>query len=169
MISKTLEAALNDQINKEFYSEHLYLSMAAACSSKFNLDGVANHFIVQGQEEHFHAMKYFNFVLEKGGNVELKDVKQVKTEFASIEEIAEETLEHEQFVTASINNIMDIAIKESDHAVASFLKWFIDEQVEEEASAEAILNKIKLINGNGMGLLMLDQELSNKVFAPPVA
>ncbi len=168
MLSKALEKAINDQIKKEFYSEHLYLSMAAACSGKFNLNGIANHFIVQGQEEHFHAMKFFNFVIDRGAKLQMQAFDQVTIDFKSVEEIFEINLKHEQEVTASINAIMDLAIKESDHAVVSFLKWFIDEQVEEEATAETILKKLKLIAGNGMGLLMLDQELAQRVFTPPV-
>lgn len=166
MLSQKLQDAFNSQINKELYSEYLYLSMAAYCFSQ-DLDGFANYFMVQTQEEHFHAMKMFNFVNDRGGRVILKPIDGPDTEFKSIVEIYEKTFEHEQFVTKSINELMDVAIKESDHAAASFLKWFIDEQVEEEATVSKILAKLKLINGEGHGTLMLDTELAARVFTPP--
>jgi ferritin len=140
--------------------------MAAHCSTA-NMDGFANHFLVQAQEEHFHAMKFFNFVNDRGGKVELKAITAPKVHFKSLIEIFEETLEHEKKVTASINNLMDIAIKEKDHALISFLKWYVDEQVEEESTVGKILHKLKLIGGDGHGLLMIDNELAAKVFTPP--
>ena len=166
MLSQKLQDAFNSQINKELYSEYLYLSMAAYCFSQ-DLDGFANYFMVQTQEEHFHAMKMFNFVNERGGRVILKPIDGPETEFKSVVEVYEKTYEHEQFVTKSINELMDVAIKESDHAAASFLKWFIDEQVEEEATVSKILAKLKLIGGEGHGMLMLDAELAARVFTPP--
>lgn len=166
MLSKTLQNAINEQINKEFFSEYLYLSMAAYCYTA-NMDGIANYFLVQAQEEHFHAMKFFNFVNDRGGKVELKAIAAPKVHFKSLIEIFEETLEHEKLVTASINKLMDIAIKEKDHALISFLKWYVDEQVEEESTVGKILHKLKLIDGDGHGLLMIDSELAAKVFTPP--
>ncbi len=167
MLSKNLQKAINDQINKEFFSEYLYLSMAAHCKT-VNMDGIANYFLVQAQEEHFHAMKFFNFVNDRGGKVELKAIAAPKVHFKSLIEIFEETLEHEKLVTASIHGLMELAIKEKDHAVTSFLKWYVDEQVEEEATVGKILHKLKLIGAEGHGLLMIDNELAAKVFTPPV-
>jgi ferritin len=166
MLSQKLQDAFNTQINKELFSEYLYLSMAAYCYSQ-DLDGFANYFMVQTQEEHFHAMKMFNFVTDCGGKVILTPIAGPEVEFKSILEIYEKTLAHEQFITKSINELTSLAIKENDHASASFLKWFIDEQVEEEATVTKILSKLKLIKGEGQGLLMLDTELAARVFTPP--
>lgn len=168
MLSQKLQDAFNAQINKELYSEYLYLSMAAYCYT-LDLDGFANYFMVQTQEEHFHAMKMFNFVNERGGKVILKQIDGPETDFKSVIDVYEKTYEHEQFVTKSINELMDVAMKENDHAAASFLKWFIDEQVEEEATVSKILAKLKLIGGEGHGMLMLDSELAARVFTPPAA
>ncbi len=166
MISTKLQEAINSQINKELFSEYLYLSMAAYCESE-NLDGIANFFHVQTKEEHFHAMKFFAYLNERGGRVKLMPIEGPQTDFKSIEDIFEQTLRHEQFVTKSINEIMDLAIKENDHATKSFLQWFIDEQVEEEATAEKLLHKVKLISGHPHGLFMLDKELAARTFNPP--
>jgi len=168
MLSQKLQDAFNAQINKELYSEYLYLSMAAYCYT-LDLDGFANYFMVQTQEEHFHAMKMFNFVNERGGKIILKQIDGPQTDFKSVIDVYEKTYEHEQFVTKSINELMDVAMKENDHAAASFLKWFIDEQVEEEATVSKILAKLKLIGGEGHGMLMLDTELAARVFTPPAA
>jgi ferritin len=168
MLSQKLQDAFNAQINKELFSEYLYLSMAAYCFSQ-DLDGFANYFMVQTQEEHFHAMKMFNFVTDCGGKVILAPIAGPEVEFKSIVEIYEKTLAHEQFITKSINELTSLALKENDHASASFLKWFIDEQVEEEATVTKILSKLKLIKGEGQGLLMLDTELAARVFTPPAA
>ncbi len=168
MISPKLQDAINSQINKELFSEYLYLSMAAYSESE-NFDGIANHFHVQAQEEHFHAMKFFGYLNERGGRVKLMPIEGPQVDFKSFEEIFDLTLKHEQFVTKSINDIMDLAIKENDHATKSFLQWFIDEQVEEEASAEKLLHKVKMISGHPHGLFMLDKELAARTFTPPAA
>lgn len=166
MLSKNLQSAINEQINKEFFSEYLYLSMAAHCYT-INMEGFANYFLVQAQEEHFHGMKFFHFVNDLGGKVALRGIDAPKVDYKSLIEVFEETLAHEQVVTRSINDLMDVAIKERDHAVISFLKWFIDEQVEEESTVGKILHKLKLIGEDGHGLLMIDSELATKVFTPP--
>ncbi|MCK5147270.1 ferritin [bacterium] len=167
MISKKLEQAINEQINKELFSEYLYLSMASYCSS-IGLDGFENFFLVQVEEERFHAMKMYKFLNERGGRVIMKAIDQPETQFESALQVLEKTYEHEQYVSKLINELMDLAIAENDHAAKSFLNWFVDEQVEEEASMENILNKLKLIGGEGNGLLMLDKELAARVFTPPV-
>jgi ferritin len=168
MISKKLQDALNDQINKEVFSEYLYLSMAAYAHSN-DMDGIANFFQVQAQEEHFHAMKIFNFIIDRDGKVELKAIDAPKVDFSSFIDVFEETLKHEQYVSKTINDLADLAIKENDHAVVSFLKWYIDEQVEEEANASKILNRVKIVEGKGQGLLMIDTELASRTFSPPAA
>lgn len=166
MVSKVIIDAFNEQINKELYSEYLYLSMASYFSSQ-GLDGFENFFLIQVEEERFHAMKMYKFLNERGGRVHLKAIDKPKTEFNSPLKVFELAYKHEQFVTKLINDLMDIAIKENDHATKSFLNWFIDEQVEEEASMETILNKLKLIDGKGHGMLMLDKDLAIRTFNPP--
>ena len=168
MLSIKLQEVLNEQINKELYSEYFYLSMEAYLRT-IDLDGIANFFSVQTQEEHFHAMKIYNFIIDKGGTVVLKKIDAPPVDFKSVVDVFEQTLEHEKLVTKSINDLMDAAVKENDHAVISFLKWYVDEQVEEEANVTRILSKLKLIGGEGHGLLMIDQELAARTFTPPPA
>lgn len=168
MLSGKLQTELNKQMNNEFFAEYEYLSMAAYFHA-MNLDGIANYFHVQAQEEHFHAMKIFHFVLDKGGKVELQQIAQPDVTFKSPIEVFEKALGHEKKVTKSINDLMDEAIKENDHAVNSFLKWYVDEQVEEEALASKALGKMELIGGKGEGLLILDQEYASRSFTPPAA
>jgi len=165
MLTKKLQDALNEQINKEFFAEYLYLSMSAYLES-IEMEGFANYFNVQAQEEHFHAMKMFNFVHDKGGRVILKALKEPKSEYTSVVNVIEESLEHERFVTKCINELMDTAIKENDHSVKSFLEWYVDEQVEEEATISKLLAKLKLIKGEGFGLLTLDTQLGTRKYQP---
>jgi len=163
MISQKLQDAINNQINKELFSEYYYLSMAAYLSS-VGLNGFENFFLIQVQEERFHAMKMYNFLNERGGRVVLSQIDTPKTEFTSSLEVFQLAYEHEQYVTKLINELMDTAIAENDHAARSFLNWFVDEQVEEEASMEGIVNKLELIKGEGNGILMLDKELGARTF-----
>ena len=165
MLTKKLQDALNEQINKEFFAEYLYLSMSAYLES-IEMEGFANYFNVQAQEEHFHAMKMFNFVHDKGGRVILKSLKEPKSEYTSVVNVIEESLKHERYVTKSINELMDVAIKENDHSVKSFLEWYVDEQVEEEATISRLLAKLKLIKGEGFGLLTLDSQLGARKYTP---
>ncbi len=165
MISKTLEKAINLQINKELYSEYLYVAMQAWFANQ-NLDGFANWMMVQGKEEHDHAMKFFNYVIERGGSVELLAIEKPPKTFTKPLKAFQMALEHEQFITKSINQLMDLAIKESDHAAKSFLQWYVDEQVEEEANADKIVHKLEMIKDNPQGLYMLDNELAQRVYVP---
>ena len=167
MISKKLQNAINKQINKELYSEYLYLSMAAYLES-IGLEGFTNFIKVQVQEERFHTMKFFDYVNERGGRVILEAIARPQIEFKSPVEIFEIAYKHEQYVTKLINALMEVAIKENDHAAKSFLNWYIDEQVEEEASMDKILNQLKMIGGKGQGMLMLDKDLATRTFTPPV-
>ena len=166
MIPKKVEEAINKQINHELFSEYFYLSMAAYFESE-GLSGFANFFRVQGEEERFHAMKFFDYLNERGGRVVLEAIKKPMTDFNSSVEVFDMAYKHEQLVTSLINDLMDISIKEKDFATMSLLNWFIDEQVEEEASMEKILNQLKMIDGKGNGLLMLDKELGARTFTPP--
>ncbi|MBN2899661.1 MAG: ferritin [Clostridia bacterium] len=168
MINPKLEKAINEQINAELYSAYLYLSMGAYFEEK-GLAGFANWMRVQFEEEQFHGLKFFGYLAERGGRVLLDAIDKPETEWDSPIAVFTEVVKHEAHVTSLINNLIDISIEERDHATKSFLNWFIDEQVEEEAAAADILNQLKLVEGDGRGLLMLDRELATRVFTPPVA
>jgi ferritin len=158
MLKKKLEEAMNEQINAEYYSSYLYLSMSAYFDS-LNLSGFAHWMRAQSQEELMHALKFFAYVNERGGRVTLKAIDAPETEWASPLKVFEETLKHEEHVTSLINQLMDLAIKENDHAAKGFLQWFVNEQVEEEASASAIVEKLKMIKDAPGALFMMDREL----------
>ncbi|MBW6516012.1 MAG: ferritin [Candidatus Cloacimonetes bacterium] len=161
MFSEKLEKELNLQINKEFYAQYLYLSMSAYAES-IGLDGIAHWFRAQSEEEYTHAMKIFDFVNEKGGRVILEPIKKPKHDFKSVKQLFELALEHEKFVTDSINKLLELAMKEKEHSTVSFLKWFVDEQVEEEDSVNNILDKFQYIKDSGMGLIHLNNALGNR-------
>ncbi len=165
MLNKKLEEALNAQINAEFWSAYLYLSMSSDMSDK-GMAGVANWFAIQFKEEQDHAMKFFNYVISRGGKVTLKPIEKVDTEWKSPLVAFEQTLQHEEKVTSLINDLYALAEQEKDYATQSMLKWFIDEQVEEEENAKAIIDTLKLIGDNGYGLYQLDKELATRVYTP---
>jgi len=167
MMNKRVEEIINKQINAEMYSAYLYLSMAAHFESE-NLSGFANWMRVQFEEEQFHALKFYDYIVSCGGKVTLEAIDQPQTTWKSPLEIFEHALEHEKHVTALINKIQDVAEEEKDRATQNLLIWFIDEQIEEESNAEKIVNELKMINGEGHGLLMIDREMSTRVFVPPV-
>jgi ferritin len=166
MISEKMQEALNQQINAELYSSYLYLSMSSYYTS-INLPGFANWMNVQAQEELVHAMKFYTFVNDRGGHAILKGIEGPKTDWSSPVEPFEDAFAHEQKVTSLINNLVNLAIDEKDHATRTFLDWFVNEQVEEEASADAVIKQLKLIGGTGNGLFMIDRELVTRVFVPP--
>lgn len=168
MLKENVQNAINEQINAEQYSALLYLSMSAWFSKK-GLPGFANWMYVQYQEEFTHANKFFNYVNERGGQAKLKAIAQMPTEWEGIIEVVEATLAHEQHVTELINKLVDVAVQEKDHATQSFLKWFVDEQVEEEANVTEILDTLKLISGQGNGIFMLDRELKGRAFVDSTA
>jgi len=163
MISKKMQTAIDEQINAEIWSAYLYLSMSAYFERQ-NLRGFANWTKIQWQEEITHAIKFFDFVHSRGGQVILKPIAAVPADWKNAIEVFSETLKHEQHVTALINNLANIAVEEKDHATNSMLQWFIAEQIEEEANAEQILVQLKMIGDNGYGMLMLDRELAARVF-----
>ncbi len=168
MVSEKMEKLLNEQIQKEFYSAYLYLSFESYFASR-NLDGFAHWFMVQAMEERDHAIIFVNYLNQVGGRVKLLPLDAPEWDFKSIEEVINKQLEHERFVTSSIYNIADQAALERDHKTSSFLKWFIDEQAEEEAAAERNLSKIRLVGENdGKGILMLDAEMAVRVYVIPV-
>ena len=166
MINEKMTQALNEQINAELYSAYLYLSMAAYFES-VNLPGFANWMRAQTQEELMHAMKIYDFVNERGGRVLLKAIEQPPVEWKSPLAVFEATYKHEQKVTGLINELVNLAIEEKDHATNAFLQWFINEQVEEEKSASDIVGKLKLIEANPEGMYMLDKEMGQRIFTPP--
>ncbi len=163
MLKEKMEKALNEQINKEMFSAYLYLSMSAYAQT-LGLPGVANWMKIQAQEELTHANKFFDYVHERNSRVLLQPIAGVDTEFGSVIEMFERVLEHEQMVTDSINNLVDISIELSDHATRSMLMWFVDEQVEEEASVQEIIDQLKMVEGKGHGLFMIDKDLGQRVF-----
>jgi ferritin len=168
MISKKMEKALNEQVNAELFSAYLYLSMEAYFKS-LNLNGFANWMRVQTQEEVAHAMKIYEFINERGGRIILKAIDGPDTEWESPLEVFKAVYEHEQKVTGLINNLVNLAIEEKDHATNTFLQWFVNEQVEEEASADAIVQQLKIMADAPGGIFMLDRELAQRVFTPPTA
>ncbi|WP_129599907.1 ferritin [Anaerophilus nitritogenes] len=166
MISEQLMKVLNDQMNYEFYSAHVYLAMAGFCASE-DLDGFSNFFIVQAEEERFHAMKIFNYISEMGGRVNISSFEYPENEYESILDVFKKGLAHEKIVTQRIYDLTDLATKEKEHATISFLKWFIDEQVEEESTFGSLVKKLERISENSNALYMLDTELSQRTFTPP--
>ena len=160
--------ALNDQLNSELYSAYLYLSMAAYFQS-VNLSGFANWMRVQAMEEEVHAMKFFDFITERGGRVNLNDIQKPPHEWESPLKAFQSVYDHEKIVTGLINDLVDISLEEKDHAAYNMLQWFVSEQVEEESSADDIVQKLKLIGGEGSGLFIVDRELAQRVFVMPVA
>ena len=167
MIDKKLEAAFCDQINKEFYSEYLYLAMKIKFM-EWNLQGFVNWFDVQVQEEHAHGMGMFNYLDERGGNIELMSIDKPEVKGNTPLEVIEHVLEHEQFVTSRINHLYDVAEEVKDRAAMHLLDWYIKEQVEEEANVGGLLATLKLIGDDKKALLLLDEKLAQRVFNPPV-
>ena len=167
MISQRLLNELNKQINFEFYSAHIYLAMAAYCAAE-DFDGFANFFTVQAEEEKFHAMKFYNYVNEMNGRVVLEGMPDPQNDYKSLLDAFEVSYAHEKIVTSKIYNLTDIATEEREHATISLLKWFIDEQVEEEATFSGIIKKLQRIKDDPASLYMLDTQLAARVFVPPV-
>ncbi len=166
MLSTKLQDALNEQINAEFWSAYLYLSMAM----QFEADGragVANWFRIQFKEELAHVEIFINYVNQRGGRVVLKPIAEVPTQWSSPLEAFKDTLDHEQKVTSLINALYALAEEEHDYATRDRLNWFVSEQVEEEETARQLIDKFTLIGDNGMGLYMLDQELAARVYTAP--
>ena len=159
--------ALNAQINAEMYSSYLYLSMESYFQS-VSLTGFAGWMRSQVQEELFHSMKFYDFVCERGGKVSLEAIAKPDSTWKSPPAAFKHILKHEQLVTSLINDLVELAIAEKDHATLNFLQWFVAEQVEEEATVGEIVDKLKLIKTDTSGLFFLDAELGKRVFTPPV-
>ena len=165
-MNEKIQEAFNDQINAELYSSYLYLSMAAYFAS-VNLPGFAHWMKCQAQEEVVHAMKFYDYMNERGGNVVLSAIEGPPTSWASPLNAFEEAYAHEQKVTGLINGLVDLAIEEKDHASNNFLQWFVAEQVEEEDTADGVVQSLKLAGTQGGGLFMIDRELGKRVFTLP--
>lgn len=166
MVSEKLVKALNDQMNFEFESANVYLATAAYCASE-SLDGFANFFLVQAEEERFHAMKFFNFINDIGHRATISQMAEPVNDYKSVLDAFEQGLEHEKAVSKKIYDIADIALDEREHATMAFLKWFIEEQVEEEASFDAIIQKLRRIENDSNAFFMLDSEFATRKFTPP--
>ena len=167
MISKKMQEALNGQVAAEFYSAYLYLSMSAYLES-IDLKGFANWMRVQYQEEVSHAEKIFDHVIERDGRAVVKAWEAPPAEWKSALDVFETAYKHEQKVTGLINGLVDIAVSEKDHATQIFLQWFVNEQVEEEASVKTIVQQLKLLGDSRAGLFQIDRELGQRTFVPPV-
>ena len=167
MMNERIEKALNEQMNAEMYSAYLYLSMASYFESK-GLEGCANWMKAQTQEELIHAMKFYNFIVERGGRAVMAEIKAPPSEWDSPLKVFEHALEHEQLVTSLINKLMELAIEEKDHATQIFLQWFVTEQVEEEASAGAVVDKMRLAGESAGGVFMVDRELAQRQLPIPM-
>jgi len=166
MLKPNMQEALNAQLNAELYSSYLYLSMSAYLDSQ-SLAGMANWMRIQAQEELIHVMKFFDFIAERDGRVLLTQVDAPKTEWTSPLDVFQDALGHEQKVTGLINDLVDLSLGERDHAANTFLQWFVTEQVEEEATAKTIVDKLKLIGDNPVALYMLDGELGQRTLPSP--
>lgn len=167
MINERLEEEFNEQINKELYSEYLYLAMKVYFQEQ-NLMGFVNWFDVQVQEEHAHAMGMFNYLNERGGKIDLRAIEKPVVEGNSPLTIFEQVLKHEEYVTSRINHMADVAEEVKDRAALHLLDWYIKEQVEEEASVSGVLATLKLIGDDKKALLMLDKDLAARTFVAPV-
>ncbi len=165
MVSKKLEEAINKQINAELWSAYLYLSMSAHFSNK-GLPGFANWFKVQFHEEQDHALKFMNYLIAKGNKVELHPIEEVDKTWETVISAFEVTLNHERVVTSLINDLVSLARSENDYATENMLQWYINEQVEEEESAQGMIDALKLIGESGLGIYTMDKELSQRSYTP---
>ena len=161
MISKTLETALSRQVNRELYSAYLYLSMSSYFET-VSLKGFAKWMRLQAKEERMHAMKIYDYVVARGGKVSLSDIEAPKNKWASAGKVFEDTYSHEQKVTGMINGLVDLAMKENDHATFEMLQWFVKEQVEEEEHASDILNQITIVGDVPGHLFYLNHQLGKR-------
>jgi ferritin len=166
MISKKIQKALNEQINRESFSEYLYLSMEAWFTEQ-KLDGFAHWMNIQQMEEKFHSMKFYHYILSRGGSIELLAMDKPQCKFESPLQIFTLAYEHEQYITKSINDLVDLATKENDQATMSMLQWYVDEQVEEEQNTDNMRVRLKNLGKEYSGLMMLDAEALTRVFTMP--
>ena len=167
MLSKKLQDALNKQINEEYYSSYIYLAMAAYLEDG-NLDGCAHWMRMQAAEEYQHAMKIFDYLIDRGGRVELREVKAPPKAWENALAVFKASLEHEKFMTANINKLADLCIEEKDHATNNLMQWYVSEQVEEESQVEDIVKKLEMMGADGPGLFLMDRELKSRPAPTPL-
>jgi len=168
MLDSKIEVALNQQINAEIWSGYLYLSMSFDMDSK-GFEGMSSWFAIQAKEEFDHAARFIKFITGRDGKVALMPIEGVKQEWGAPKDVFEDTKKHEKVITGKINNLMDLAVELRDYATQNMLKWFIDEQVEEEATVRKILEKLKRVEGSPAALYELDKELgARQIIAEPV-
>ena len=165
MLSPAMQDALNRQMAAEFASSYLYLAMSAYCAAR-NFDGFAHWLRLQSQEETDHALKFFDMVIDRGGQVTLQPLEAPRTEYESLLDVMQQTLAHEQQVTAMIEELYAVAVREEDYTAQAQLQWFLTEQVEEEKTAERIVEQLRLIGGQGSALFLLDRELGSRIATP---
>jgi ferritin len=168
LLSEKIQDALNGQLNAELYSAYLYLAMAAYYEDS-DMPGFANWMRVQAREELSHGMKFYDYIVQRGARVLLDTIEKPPIEWDSALSVSEHVLKHEQKVTGLINELVNLALEEKDHATNNFLQWFVAEQVEEEESAGGVLQKVRMASDSPSGLLMVDRELALRVFNPPLA
>ena len=167
MISKKMSDALNSHMNLELSSSHLYLAMSS-CANEMGLKGAANWFFVQYREEMIHFMKLYTYLTDHGVVISLLASKAVPNKYKSLLEMLQKTLTHEQLITKCFNELTEQAVQEKDHATQIFLQWFVTEQIEEENNDRDLIAKLKLVGDSGQGVLMIDGEMGQRVFVPPV-
>jgi ferritin len=161
MISQTIQDAMNEQIKHELHSAYVYLSMAAYFESQ-NLPGFANWMQVQSREEVNHAMKFYTFINDRGGRVQLQTIGQPPIEFSSAEDVFKQALAHEEHISDTIHKLYDLALKETDYPAQVMLHWFIEEQVEEEQNVGQVLEMVKMAEGRPWSLLILDNQIGKR-------
>ncbi|WP_209864364.1 ferritin [Paenibacillus shirakamiensis] len=166
MVQESLYEALNEQFNFELHSAHVYLAIAGYCSS-ISWDGFANFFLVQSDEERYHASKLYKFLNDRGRRVTLSALEEPKNDYSSILDAFEHAYQHEKLNTQRIYRLSDIALDQREHATLQFLNWFVEEQVEEEALFDGIIQKLKRIDVNSTAFFELDKEFSNRSFTAP--
>jgi len=168
MLTKNLQTAIVEQLNKEFHSAYIYLGMSAYCS-KEGFNGASSWFLIQYQEEVAHGMKMFKYLEDQGAEISLPEIKGVKVKYKSLLDVFKKSLAHEQYMTKNLNELSDIAMKEKDHATYNLLQWYVTEQVEEEATVSEIIDHITLVGDSGYGLYTIDKELATRTFVDPTA
>ena len=168
MISKKMQKAFSKQFNAEIYSAYLYLSMSSYFQS-IDLPGFANWMRVQEQEERFHAMKFYDYIIARDGEVALTAIEAPPAKWKDTLDVIQSTLVHEQKVTSMINDLVYLAREEKDNASEIFLQWYVSEQVEEEDNVNKILGQLKIIKDAPQALFMLDRELGQRIFTPPIS
>ena len=165
MLKEKMNQSLNEQMLREFQSAYAYLAMAAE-ADKLGLPGFSNWFKMQYNEELGHADRFFNYILERDGEISLEAIARPDVKNETALSLFEKALAHEQHITQRIFELKDLARAESDHATDVFLEWFVNEQVEEEASTRAVVDQLKMVDGNPNGLFMIDRELAGRQADP---